>query len=160
MNASAEQAQFDEFVIANAPADIVISKDVMKTLHGLYHQNDTSLGGRFNTGDSLFDRAEAWFTDQMYLSPRRFFFEHAAGQQPLFGYLFDEFYPGADPNLGGNYWRLLKHSSLAYQVFYPVSHGSELRLIFGGAPASESGLSVTFTDAYLNFVNDLNPGGM
>lgn len=139
MNASAEQARFDAFIAANIPADISISNDILNRLHELFPQNDTSLGGRFNTGDSLFDRAEAWFTDQMYLSPRRFFFEHVANLQPLFGYLFDEFFPGGDPNLG-------------------VFHGSELSLIFGGAPASESSIATTFTDAYLNFVNDLNPG--
>ncbi|KIJ52456.1 hypothetical protein M422DRAFT_243242 [Sphaerobolus stellatus SS14] len=139
MNASAEQERFDAFIAANIPSDITLGQEILDQLHTFYPQNDSSLGGRFNTGDSLFDRSEAWFTDQMYLSPRRFFLEKVASLQPLYGYLFDEFFPGDNPDLG-------------------VSHGSELSLIFGGAPASESSLSIAFTDAYLNFVNDLNPG--
>jgi hypothetical protein len=41
-----------------------------------------------------------------------------------------------------------------------VSHVSELGLIFGTNTApSEVGLANNFTDAYINFVNDMNPGG-
>lgn len=101
MNASAEQARFDAFIAANIPADITLSPNVLNGLHHFFPANDSSLGGRFNTGDSLFDRSAAWFTDQMYLSPRRFFFDHAANLQPLFGYLFDEFYLGSNPQTGG-----------------------------------------------------------
>ena len=63
--------------------------------------DDAALGGAFNTGDSLFDRAEAWYTDNMYLSPRRLFFGKAAPLQPLFGYFFTEFIPGNNRTLGG-----------------------------------------------------------
>ncbi|KAF8588273.1 alpha/beta-hydrolase [Ramaria rubella] len=139
MNASAETARFDEFIAENIPNDITLTSDVLDGFHKLYPANDPTLGGRFNTGDSLYDRSEAWFTDQMYLSARRFFFDNAATLQPLFGYLFDEFYPGGNPDLG-------------------VFHGSELELIFGGAPASEESLATAFTDAYINFVTHLNPG--
>ncbi|GJJ08181.1 hypothetical protein Clacol_002389 [Clathrus columnatus] len=139
MNASAEQARFDEFMIQNIPSDITLSQTLLSELNDLFPANDTSLGGRFNTGDSLYDRSEAWFTDQMYLSPRRYFFQHAASLQPLYGYLFNEFYSGGNPDLG-------------------VYHGSELLLIFGGTPSSEESLATAFTDAYINFVVDLNPG--
>jgi hypothetical protein len=43
-------------------------------------------------------------------------------------------------------------------MMFAVAHASELVLIFGGAPASEAPLAEAFTDAYVNFVNDLNPG--
>jgi len=139
MNATAEQDRFDQFIAANLPSELSLSTDVLDELHKLYPANDSSLGGRFNTGDSLYDRSAAWFTDQMYLSPRRYFFDKAASYQPLFGYLFDAFYPGGNPDIG-------------------VYHGSELQLVFGGVPASEYSFSNAFTDAYINFVTDLNPG--
>ncbi|KAF8529673.1 alpha/beta-hydrolase [Hysterangium stoloniferum] len=139
MNATVEQDRFDQFIAANFPNELSLSTDVLDELHKLYPANDSSLGGRFNTRDSLYDRCSAWFTDQMYLAPRRYFFDKAVSLQPLFGYLFDAFYPGGKQDLG-------------------VYHGSELRLIFGGAPASEDSLSNSFTDAYINFVTDLYPG--
>ena len=71
------------------------------TIHELYPANDPSLGGAFNTGDSLFDRAEAWYTDNMFLSPRRLFYHKAASMQPLFAYFFKEFIPGQNPFNGG-----------------------------------------------------------
>ena len=43
-------------------------------------------------------------------------------------------------------------------AFVIVFHGSELPLIFGMAPASELSLAEAFTDAYINFVTDLDPG--
>lgn len=101
MNASAEKARFNEFITQNIPSDITLSSTLLSQMDELYPANDSSLGGRFNTGDSLYDRSEAWYTDQVYLSPRRYFFEHAASLQPLYGYLFDEFYPGGNPALGG-----------------------------------------------------------
>lgn len=39
-----------------------------------------------------------------------------------------------------------------------VFHGSELLLIYGGAPSSEESLATAFTDAYINFIVGLNPG--
>ena len=67
----------------------------------MYPANDTSLGGAFHTGDDLFDRAEAWYTDNMYLSARRLLFNKAAAFQPLYAYFFEEFIPGNDKTLGG-----------------------------------------------------------
>ena len=55
----------------------------------------------FSTGDSLFDRAVAWYGDGMFLAPRRRFTATAAEFQPVFTYLFTEFVPGDLPRLGG-----------------------------------------------------------
>jgi len=115
---------------------------VLAQIRTLFPQNDPTLGAPFNTGDSLFDRGEAWYTDSMFLSPRRLFFEHAAPLQPMFAYYFKEFIPGNDPSLG-------------------VAHASELALLFGPIPAAaqvETDFANTMTDFYINFVNDLNPG--
>ncbi|KAF8588227.1 alpha/beta-hydrolase [Ramaria rubella] len=139
MSVPEENARFDQFIGALILDNRTLTQDVLNEIHTLYPANDPSLGGRFNTGDSLFDRAEAWYTDNMFLSPRRLFFNKAAPTQKLFAYFFNEFFPGNNPVLG-------------------VFHGSELELIFGGAPASEQSLADAFTDAYINFVNDLNPG--
>jgi len=139
MSPADEDARFDEFIGGTLLDNRTLTPDVFNEIHKLYPANDSSLGGAFNTGDSLFDRAEAWYTDDMYLSPRRLFFDKAAPLQKLFAYFFTEFFPGENPVDG-------------------VSHGSELGLIFGGAPASETNLANTFTDAYINFITDLNPG--
>ena len=77
---------------------------MLDKFHKLYPANDSSLGGRFNTGQSLFDRAEAWYTDIMFLAPRRLFFNKAAATQTLFAYFFNEFIPGSDPVLGGEFF--------------------------------------------------------
>ena len=39
-------------------------------------------------------------------------------------------------------------------------HGSELILLFGQFPAVEQAFAEQMADFYVNFVNDLNPGGM
>jgi len=139
MTVPEENARFDQFIGALILDNTTLTQDVLNEIHTLYPANDPTLGGAFNTGDSLFDRVEAWYTDNMYLSPRRLFFNKAASSQKLFAYFFTEFFPGNDPKRG-------------------VFHGSELGLMFGGAPASEAPLAMAFTDSYINFVNDLNPG--
>ncbi|OBZ79051.1 Lipase 3 [Grifola frondosa] len=117
-----------------------VTSDVLDTINAFYPANDSSLGGAFNTGDSLFDRAEAWYTDNMYLSPRRLLFSKAAPLQQLFAYFFTEFIPGNDPSLG-------------------VFHGSELSLLFGPVPNPiENDFADQLTDFYINFVTDLDPG--
>ena len=41
----------------------------------------------------------------------------------------------------------------------PVSHGSELKLLFGPVPAAvEEEFANTYLDLYLNFIHELNPG--
>ncbi|KAK7055302.1 carboxylic ester hydrolase [Favolaschia claudopus] len=113
---------------------------IAKTL-ALFHPNDPSLGAPFNTGDSLFDRAAAWYTDIMFLTPRRSFIQRASSLQKTFAYYFREFIPGNDPTLG-------------------VFHASELELLFGPIPAPvEDAFAQQMVDFYVNFVNDLNPGG-
>ncbi|KAI0828958.1 alpha/beta-hydrolase [Trametes gibbosa] len=137
--AAQENASFDTFIKTLLIDPSTVTQDVFNTLNTLYPANDPALGAPFNTGDSLFDRAEAWYTDNMYLSPRRLLFNKAAPLQPLFGYSFREFIPGQDPSRG-------------------VFHGSELILLFGHFPAVEQAFAQQMADFYINFINDLNPG--
>ncbi|TFK95046.1 alpha/beta-hydrolase [Polyporus arcularius HHB13444] len=134
-----ETAAFDTFLKKLFIDPSTISQDVFDTINKLYPANDSSLGGAFNTGDSLFDRAEAWYTDNQYLSPRRLLFHKAAPLQPLFAYFFKEFIPGQDPTNG-------------------VFHASELILLFGQAPAVEQDFASQMADFYVNFISDLHPG--
>lgn len=134
-----EDAAFDNFILRLLIDPAPVTSDVLSQIHALYPANDSSLGGPFNTGDSLFDRAEAWYTDNMYLTPRRLLFDKAASTQNLFAYFFKEFIPGNDPSLG-------------------VFHGSELSLLFGPVPNSvENTFANQLTDFYINFVTNLIP---
>ncbi|TCD70105.1 hypothetical protein EIP91_004834 [Steccherinum ochraceum] len=136
-----EDAAFDKFIRDLLVDPAPVTADVLDEIHALYPANDTTLGGPFNTGDSLFDRAEAWYTENMYLGPRRLLFDKAATTNKLFAYFFTEFIPGNNPTNG-------------------VFHGSELGLLFGPVPNSvEDSFANQLTDFYLNFVTDLNPGG-
>lgn len=99
--ASQETARFDTFIRDLLIDPSTVTNATFDTLNTLYPANDRTLGGAFNTGDSLFDRAEAWYTDNMYLSARRLLFNKAAPLQPLFGYFFKEQIPGNNPALGG-----------------------------------------------------------
>lgn len=96
-----ESDAFDTFIRNLLIDPSTVTNDTFDTLNKLYPANDSSLGAPFNTGDSLFDRAEAWYTDNMFLSPRRLLFEAAAPHQPLYAYFFTEFIPGNNPTLGG-----------------------------------------------------------
>ncbi|KAF8907247.1 alpha/beta-hydrolase [Gymnopilus junonius] len=138
-------AQTDAFInfIGHLVIDnSTLSSDVMNQFIKFFPANDPTLGAPFNTGDSLFDRAEAWYTDQMFLSPRRFWFQHASAVMPMFAYYFGEFIPGNDISLG-------------------VAHASELELFFGPIPpaaAVEIPFATQLRDFYINFITDLNPG--
>ncbi|KAI0785316.1 alpha/beta-hydrolase [Irpex lacteus] len=135
-----ENAALDTFIRNLLIDPSTVTNSTFDTINKLYPANDTSLGGPFHTGDDLFDRAEAWYTDNMYLSARRLLFNKAASLQPLYAYFFMEFIPGNDPTLG-------------------VFHGSELSLIFGPVPTPvENDFANQLTDFYINFINDLNPG--
>ncbi|KAI1793184.1 alpha/beta-hydrolase [Ganoderma leucocontextum] len=134
-----EDAVFDTFIKNLLIDPSTVTQDVFDTMNELYPANDSSLGGAFNTGDSLFDRAEAWYTDNMYLSARRLLFHKAASLQPLFAYFFTEFIPGQDPTLG-------------------VFHASELILLFGHFPAVEQEFATQMVTFYINFISDLDPG--
>ena len=78
-----------------------LTTDVLDRIDELYPANDSSLDAPFNTGDSLYDRASAFYGDNMFLSPRRRFFDKAAEFQPLYGYHFREFIPGNNITFGG-----------------------------------------------------------
>ena len=54
-----------------------LTSDTLDRIDELYPANDTSLDAPFNTGDSLFDRASAFYGDNMFLAPRRRFFDKA-----------------------------------------------------------------------------------
>lgn len=98
---SEETAAFDTFIRDLLIDPSTVTDSTFDTFNEFYPANDSSLGGPFNTGDSLFDRSEAWYTDNMFLAARRLFFEAAAPHQPLFSYFFTEFIPGANKTLGG-----------------------------------------------------------
>jgi len=142
LSGAAEVAAFKNFIGHLVIDNSTLTNDVVNEFISLFPANDPSLGAPFATGDSLFDRAETWYTDQMFLSPRRFFFQHGSALQPMFAYYFGEFIPGNDISLG-------------------VAHASELVLLFGPIPEAatvETEFTTTFRDFYINFVNDLNPG--
>jgi len=142
LSGTAQTDAFKNFIGHLVIDNSTLTNDVVNEFVELFPANDPSLGAPFNTGDSLFDRAATWYTDQMFLAPRRFFFQHAAALQPTFAYFFTEFIPGNNPVNG-------------------VAHASELELLFGPitpAAVQENPLSTTMRDFYINFVNDLNPG--
>ena len=85
-----EDAAFTTFIQELLVDPSTVTQSTFDTIHALYPANDSSLGGAFNTGDSLFDRGEAWYSDNMYLAPRRRLFDKAAALQPLFAYFFTE----------------------------------------------------------------------
>jgi hypothetical protein len=124
----------------------------------LYPANTKQLP--FSTGDSLFDRAAAWYGDNMFLSARRRFTVAAARRQPVFSYLFTEFLSGDSPKLGGK--RIFVHHECSFFQVPPVFHASELRLLFGPVPDSniELNFADTMLDYFITFVNDLDPGCM
>lgn len=101
-----EDAIFDAYIGELLVDNRTLTQDVLDQFHALYPENSSANGGRFNTGDSLFDRAAAWYTDEMFLAPRRLFFEKAASTQPLYGFLFTELVPPNPPLLGGTCWRI------------------------------------------------------
>lgn len=142
LSGAAEQAAFINFIGHLVIDNSTLTNDVLDEIVALYPANDPAQGAPFNTGDSLFDRSAAWYTDEMFLAPRRFFFQHASSKQPMFAYYFREFIPGNSITNG-------------------VSHASELELLFGPIPpvaAVEIPFATTYRDFYINFVNDLNPG--
>jgi carboxylesterase type B len=142
LSGEAETAAFVNFIGHLVIDNSTLTPDVIDEFLTLFPANDPTLGAPFNTGDSLFDRAAAWYTDQMFLSPRRFFFQHGSARMPMFAYYFGEFIPGNNLTLG-------------------VAHASELELLFGPVPpvaVQEIPLSTTMRNFYINFINDLNPG--
>jgi len=138
-----EDQAFNFFIGQLILDNTTLTSDVLGEIDTLYPANDPTAGGPFHTGDSLFDRAESWYTDNMYLAPRRLFFDKAAplSSQPFFAYFFTEFIPTNNPVTG-------------------VFHGSELALLFGPVPTPVEGeFANTMTDFWISFVVDQNPGG-
>lgn len=103
LSGTAETNAFVNFIGHLVIDNSTITNDVINTFIAQYPANDPTEDAPFNTGDSLFDRAENWYTNQMFLSPRRFFFQHASALQPMFAYYFREFIPGNNPAFGGKY---------------------------------------------------------
>ncbi|KAJ7760716.1 alpha/beta-hydrolase [Mycena maculata] len=137
---AAQDEAFIQFIGHLVIDNSTLTPDLFAETLKLFPANDPANGAPFNTGDSLFDRAEAWYTDIMFLSPRRNFFQHAAPLQPMFAYYFREFIPGNNITLG-------------------VFHASELELLFGPVPTPvEEAFSQQMITFYVNFINDLNPG--
>ncbi|KAH9920258.1 alpha/beta-hydrolase [Epithele typhae] len=120
-----EDARFDQFIKDLMIDPTPITQDLLDGIHQFYAANDSSLG--------------AWYTDNMYLAPRRLLFSKAAATQPIFAYFFKEFIPGEDP-------------------FFGVPHGSELALLFNAFPEVERDFANQMVDFYVSFVADLNPG--
>ncbi|KDQ59070.1 hypothetical protein JAAARDRAFT_192622 [Jaapia argillacea MUCL 33604] len=140
LSGAAETTAFNTYIGNLILDNRTLTPDVLGEIDVLYPANDSTAGGPWHTGDSLFDRAEWWYTDNMFLSPRRRFFESAAAYQPLYGYFFREFIPGNNVTLG-------------------VYHASELPLLFGPVPNPiEDDFANIMLDFYINFINDLTPG--
>jgi carboxylesterase type B len=139
LSGRAENVAFEQFVRASQIDESKVTQDVLDDILELYPANTQQLP--FSTGDSLFDRAAAWYGDNMFLSARRRFTASAEKRQPVFSYLFKEFVPGDSPELG-------------------VFHASELRLLFGPVPDSNAELNFanTMLDYFITFANDLDPG--
>ncbi|KAK7035865.1 carboxylic ester hydrolase, partial [Favolaschia claudopus] len=129
---AAQDAAFKNFIGHLVIDNSTFTPDMLAKTLALFPANDPSLGAPFNTGDSLYDRAAAWYTDIMFLSPRRSFFQHASSLQKTFAYHFREFIPGNDLTLGVI---IRSHPN-------PIEDQFALQMI----------------DFYINFINDLNPG--
>ncbi|KAJ6570084.1 alpha/beta-hydrolase [Mycena vulgaris] len=135
-----EDDAFIQFIGHLVIDNSTLTPDMYAKTLALYPANSSANGAPFSTGDSLFDRAAAWYTDIMFAAPRRSFFQNGASLQPMFAYHFRELIPGNDPSLG-------------------AFHASELELLFGPVPTPvEDGLAQQMTDFYINFISDLNPG--
>ncbi|KAF7330244.1 Carboxylic ester hydrolase [Mycena venus] len=140
LEGAAQDNAFVNFIGHSVIDNSTLTAPVLAKILSLFPANDSSLGAPFNSGDSLFDRVGAWYTDAMFLAPRRLFAATAAPLQRVFSYYFAELISGSPAVLG-------------------VSHGSELQLLLGPAPPTvEANFTAQMMDYYLNFVNDLNPG--
>ncbi|KAF9230523.1 alpha beta-hydrolase [Melanogaster broomeanus] len=137
---SEQTAAFNSWMSKLLVDNSTLKSNIVAGIDNVFPVNDTTYGGAWHTGDMLFDRAESWYTDNMFLAPRRFLYEHGAELQPMWGYYFTEFIPGNDPILG-------------------VYHASELSLIFGPIPNSvEDDFANQMTGYWIRFVNDMSPG--
>lgn len=156
---AAQNEAFINFIGHLVIDNSTLTQDVYDTILTLWPANDPLNGAPFNTGDSLFDRGEAWYTDEMFLSPRRLWFENAAPLQPMFAYYFREFIPGQNPMLGGRSLDIPMYVAYIDSLLILFFHASELLLLFGPVPtAVEDTFANQMLDFYINFINDLHPG--
>ena len=110
-----EDDALDAFVKEAVIDPSTISTNTLNRIRMIYPPNSTANGAPYSTGNSLFDRAAAWYTDNMFLAPRRLLFEKAAlSGQKLFAYHFAELYPGSNPVLGGGVFHLLGNTRYSY----------------------------------------------
>ena len=116
-----EDEAFNFFIGQLILDNTTLTADVLNKIDTLYPANDPTAGGPFHTGDSLFDRAENWYSDNMYLASRRLFFDKAAPTQDLFGYFFTEFIPGSNRTLGGTLGHLWSSICLSYIEHYGLT---------------------------------------
>ncbi|KZT20424.1 alpha/beta-hydrolase [Neolentinus lepideus HHB14362 ss-1] len=138
VSSSAETAALNTFIGELVLDNRTLTPDVLATIDALYPADDGNLGGVHHTGDSLFDRAEAYYTDDFFLSARRLLFENAAPVQPVYGYWFTEFIPGNNPALGG---------------------GHSFDFLFLTDPWNTiNDFANIMTDHYITFINTLDPG--
>lgn len=119
-NPDDEDNLFDQYIKETLIDPTTVTQDTLDVIHSLYPANDSSLGAPFNTGESLYDRASAWYTDEMILGALRLLSATAAPLQTMFEYHFTEFIPGQDPALGGTFMqlnRVLSSNSSALSSF-------------------------------------------
>ncbi|KAG6895346.1 hypothetical protein C0992_001719, partial [Termitomyces sp. T32_za158] len=90
---------FETFIRALLIDNSTVTQPTFQRLFELF-PTTTTRDIPFATGNELFDRGEAWYTDEMFVAPRRLFFEHAAPVQDVFTYHFAEFIPGNNVTLG------------------------------------------------------------
>jgi hypothetical protein len=132
LTGQAQDSRLDDFIRGLFIDNTTLTQTTFSSIHALYRENDTSLGEPFNTGDSLFDRAAAFYTDAMFLGPRRLFFEHGSDLQPMFAYHFREFIPGSDVTLGGkalflpsvSIWLIILFSHAYYRTASHIPNAS------------------------------------
>ncbi|KAG6885765.1 hypothetical protein C0992_004908 [Termitomyces sp. T32_za158] len=139
-NTTASNTLFETFIRALLIDNSTVTQPTFDRMNELF---PTTIQVPFTTGNELFDRAGAWYGDEMFLAPRRLFFEHAAPVQDVFAYLFEEFIPGNNLTLG-------------------VEHESELPLFFRvptGEARIEDDFSNKMLDFWLTFVHEMKPGG-
>ncbi|KAG5353031.1 hypothetical protein C0989_010999 [Termitomyces sp. Mn162] len=95
---AASNTDFETFIRALLIDPSTVTQPTFDRLEELF---PTTIQVPFATGNELFDRGEQWYTDEMFVAPRRLFFEHAAPLQNVFAYHFTEFVPGNDITFGG-----------------------------------------------------------
>lgn len=99
LRGSTEVSAFERFVKASQIDESKVTQNTLDEIVRFYPANTEQLP--YSTGDSLFDRAVAWYGDSMFLAPRRRFTAAAAEFQPVFAYHFTEFVSGDSLRLGG-----------------------------------------------------------